>query len=64
MARHGRNAMIQFAKKLRAILEKAGKLEDRDAGDALLAEAQGRRSVLTEIVVSRRASSTERSCSA
>ncbi|HEB52649.1 MAG TPA: type II secretion system protein GspE [bacterium] len=42
--------MTQFAKKLRAILEKAGKLED-GAGDTLLAEAQAQRRPFTEVLV-------------
>jgi type IV pilus assembly protein PilB len=42
--------MIQFAKKLRAILEKAGKV-DKDAAEALLAEAQRDKRPLTEVVV-------------
>jgi len=42
--------MTQFAKKLRAILEKAGKL-DGPTGDTLLAEAQSQRRPLTELVV-------------
>jgi type IV pilus assembly protein PilB len=42
--------MSQFAKKLRAILEKAGKLED-GAGDTLLAEAQAQKRPFTEILV-------------
>ena len=41
--------MIQFAKKVRAILEKAGKL-DAETADALLAEAQSEKRPLTEIV--------------
>ncbi len=42
--------MSQFAKKLRAILEKAGKLEG-DLGDTLLAEAQSQRRPFTEVLV-------------
>ncbi|MFT4841491.1 MAG: type IV pilus assembly protein PilB [Planctomycetota bacterium] len=42
--------MSQFAKKLRAILEKAGKLED-GSGDTLLAEAQAQKRPFTEILV-------------
>ena len=42
--------MTQFAKKLRAILEKAGKL-DGPTGDTLLAEAQSQKRPLTELVV-------------
>ncbi|MCB9877393.1 MAG: Flp pilus assembly complex ATPase component TadA [Planctomycetes bacterium] len=42
--------MTQFAKKLRAILEKAGKL-DADAGGTLLAEAQAQRRPFTEVLV-------------
>ena len=42
--------MTQFAKKLRAILEKAGKLEG-GSGDTLLAEAQTQKRPFTEILV-------------
>jgi len=42
--------MTQFGKKLRAILEKAGKLED-GKGDTLLAEAQATKRPFTEILV-------------
>ena len=42
--------MTQFAKKLRAILEKAGKLED-GVGDTLLAEAQSSKRPFTEVLV-------------
>jgi len=42
--------MTQFAKKLRAILEKAGKLEG-GAGDTLLAEAQSSKRPFTEVLV-------------
>jgi len=41
--------MSQFAKKLRAILEKAGKLEAED-GDTLLAEAQAQKRPFTEVL--------------
>jgi type IV pilus assembly protein PilB len=42
--------MSQFAKKLRTILEKAGKL-DGPTGDTLLAEAQSQRRPFTEVLV-------------
>ena len=42
--------MTQFAKKLRGILEKAGKL-DTAAGDTLLAEAQSQKRPFTEVLV-------------
>jgi type IV pilus assembly protein PilB len=42
--------MTQFAKKLRGILEKAGKL-DAAAGDALLAEAAAQKRPFTEVLV-------------
>ena len=42
--------MSQFGKKLRAILEKAGKLED-GRGDMLLAEAQATKRPFTEVLV-------------
>ncbi|MEM7204852.1 MAG: ATPase, T2SS/T4P/T4SS family [Planctomycetota bacterium] len=42
--------MSQFAKKVRAILEKAGKL-DAETGETLLAESQGDKKSLTELVV-------------
>ena len=42
--------MSQFAKKLRGILEKAGKLES-GAGEALLAEAQSQNRPFTEVLV-------------
>ncbi|MCA8974661.1 MAG: Flp pilus assembly complex ATPase component TadA [Planctomycetes bacterium] len=42
--------MGQFAKKLRAILEKAGKL-DGPTGDTLLAEAQSQKRPFTEVLV-------------
>lgn len=45
-------AMIQFAKKLKTILEKSGKV-DAEQADALLAEAQKLRRPLTEVVVSK-----------
>ncbi len=43
-------SMTQFAKKLRGILEKAGKL-DTATGDALLAEAQSQKRPFTEVLV-------------
>lgn len=42
--------MSQFAKKLRGILEKAGKLEE-GAGDSLLEEARAQRRPFTEVLV-------------
>ena len=42
--------MSQFGKKLRAILEKAGKLEG-GVGDTLLAEAQSSKRPFTEVLV-------------
>ena len=42
--------MTQFAKKLRAILEKAGKLES-ETGDLLLAESQAQKRPFTEVLV-------------
>ena len=42
--------MTQFAKKLRGILEKAGKLEAGD-GDTLLAEARAQKRPFTEVLV-------------
>ena len=42
--------MSQFAKKLRAILEKAGKLDDV-TGDTLVAEAQAQRKSFTDVLV-------------
>ncbi len=44
--------MTQFAKKLRGILEKAGKL-DAATGDTLLAEAQAQRRPFTEVLVNK-----------
>jgi type IV pilus assembly protein PilB len=44
--------MIQFAKKVRAILEKAGTI-DAETGEALLAEAQSEKRPLTELVVNK-----------
>ena len=42
--------MNQFAKKVRAILEKAGKI-DSETGEALLSKSQEEKRPLTEIVV-------------
>jgi hypothetical protein len=42
--------MTQFAKKLRGILEKAGKL-DGPTGDTLLAESQSQKRPFTEVLV-------------
>ena len=44
--------MTQFAKKLRGILEKAGKL-DVATGDTLLAEAQAQKRPFTEVLVNK-----------
>ena len=44
--------MTQFAKKLRGILEKAGKL-DAATGDTLLAEAQAQKRPFTEVLVNK-----------
>jgi type IV pilus assembly protein PilB len=44
--------MSQFGKKLRGILEKAGKLEE-GSGDLLLAEAQAQKRPFTEVLVKR-----------